>query len=462
MQILTPLKLHLWHTIGMIRKAQDNLASWFREPSRKPIVIRGARQVGKSTLVRNFAKQVGIPIVEINLERHPHLDEVFASLNMEQIIDALENLPRVARISSSSLLFLDEIQATPHALAALRYFYEDRPELPVIAAGSLLEFALNDHDFSMPVGRVNYLHLGPMSFSEFLVGCGEDQHSLTLENFSIENPLSKAAHKHLSELFQSYSLVGGMPEAVADFSQNRQLSRCREIHQSILDTYRDDFSKYGLKQDLPRLHHVLNHALLYLGKKIKYTDILSGEQSRTVRRLLDLLIQARLFVKIPHSHGNGIPLSAEASPTVFKLQFVDIGLFQTVRGSPLVPLGANQNHLHLGAVTEQLVGQEMLANAPLFFRPHLYYWLREGRTGNAELDFLVGIGDQVIPVEVKSGTDGRMRSLNLFCQAKESKIAFRFDQNLASSHSLSNGTRLLSLPYFAAGQLERLAKTQVK
>lgn len=446
----------------MRRKASKLLESWISNGSdRRPLVIRGARQVGKSTLVRHAVKACGRPLLEVNLERHPELDAVFASLNVERILEALQSLPRTGPLPDGGVLFLDEIQATPNALPALRYLYEERPDLPVVAAGSLLEFALSSHDFSMPVGRISYLHLGPMSFAEFLDATGEDALLTSLLKFSAIDWPSPIVHERLSRLFADYSVVGGMPAVVAEYAKNRSLTACRGLQLDLLDTYRDDFAKYGLRQDLPKLARVLDSAVLHLGHKVKFNQLLPDEQARTTRRILDLLIHARLFTKVRHSDATGLPLAAETDDKTFKLAFIDIGLFNALRGTPTFLheetgglLGA-----HDGAVAEQMVAQELLANEPLNYRSELFYWLRERRQGNAEIDLVVGLGGKVVPIEVKSGAKGRMRSLAAFIDARAPALAVRFDENPPSISRFSRA-ELLSLPLYAAGQLERLVASQ--
>ena len=227
----------------MRRFSEDSLERWLHGRRRKPLVLRGARQVGKSTLVRNFAAMQGLILNEVNLERHLELQRAFATLDIGVICGELEALVGRSLTAQGSLLFLDEIQAVPAAIQALRYFYEELPALPVIAAGSLLEFVLADHGFSMPVGRIEYHHLGPMTFREFLQAI-EPTLCHYLDELDFEKALPEVAHRKLLERHRQYLFVGGMPEAVLEFCESSSFQDAGAVHRRIVSTYEDDFSKY--------------------------------------------------------------------------------------------------------------------------------------------------------------------------------------------------------------------------
>ena len=442
----------------MYRKSEEVLSNWIVKENRKPLVIRGARQVGKSTLVRQFVLGKGLKLIEINCEQHPLLDVVFKGLNVTQILNELESLPGVSPIDSQSVLFLDEVQATPHALAALRYFYEQRPEIPVIAAGSLLEFTLSDHSFSMPVGRIEFLHMVPMDFEEFLLACGETKLKETLSTFTLDHPMSELQHSRFLELQAQYFYVGGMPEAVREFSKEKKLAAARVIHENLLSTYKAYFSKYGLKQDLLLLNRLLNQAAQQVTKRVKYSRLIPNEQSRIVRRLVDLLSHARLVSLVIHSDASDIPLRAEARDEVFKLLFLDVGLLNALLGLPWNSVSESAMSVRDGSVAEQFIGQELIATHE-HGNQTLFYWLRDRKTNNAEIDFLIMIDGKIVPVEVKAGKSGTLRSLWEFCSARSPKVAVRFDINRPSlqnfQHSGNRGI-LISLPLYAASQLERI------
>ena len=209
--------------------------------------------MGKSTLVELFAKQHQQNLFNVNLERYPELSQVFSSKEPEQILQQIEDLPRMHRISHDMLLFLDEIQAVPEAIPALRYFYEERPELPIISTGSLLEFALSNHQFSMPVGRIQYLHIGPTNFTEFQTALGEDKLYHFIMHYELGQEIGAVVHQRLLQLLRSYYFIGGMPEAVAIFAETRSYREVSQIHNSIIETYREDFPKYAGSRNLNRM-----------------------------------------------------------------------------------------------------------------------------------------------------------------------------------------------------------------
>jgi len=279
------------------RMAENSLSAWYRKKRRKPLVIRGARQVGKSTLVRRFAEKNGLVLNEINLEQRLYLDNIFKSLDMEVILRELDALAGRRIHSPNAVLFLDEIQATPHAIAALRYFYETLPDLPVIAAGSLLEFALSNHHFSMPVGRIEYYHLGPLTFGEFL-NATEPALAPYLSEFHPGRPVPLAAHEKLIRRQREYLFVGGMPEAVYAFVSENALPAVTDVHRSIAKTYQDDFSKYAKQKDLALMQKVFRQIPRMIGQKVKYSNISREDKSRDVRAAIDLLVKARVCHQI--------------------------------------------------------------------------------------------------------------------------------------------------------------------
>ena len=451
----------------MERQQLRFLDKWLRNKHRKPLIIRGARQVGKSTLVELFAQRHNLSLSQVNLERHADLSPVFFKNNPEQILQQIEFLPNMGKISTDSLLFLDEIQAVPKAIPALRYFYEDMPELPVISAGSLLEFALADHNFSMPVGRIQYLHIGPMTFSEFLSAVNEEGLKDFIEQYEFGQEIGEIVHQRLSELLRSYYYIGGMPEAVAVFADTRSYKDVSEVHNSVIETYRDDFPKYAGSRNLNRMLSVFNFAARNVGVKVKYSNISSRDQSVTLKKDIELLAMARVIGKVIHSHCSGLPLQADLQEKVYKLLFLDVGLMNAICGLDWLTLSRMDDRklVHQGAVAEQFVGQHlqaMIANTP---NRELTYWLREGRAANAEVDFVIGLSGNIIPIEVKSGTSGTLKSLHQFMGSKQARLAVRFDINPPSVQQVNtvimkNKQRsqveypLVSLPLYLVERLD--------
>jgi predicted AAA+ superfamily ATPase len=453
----------------MQRHQLQFLNNWLQKTNRKPLIIRGARQVGKSTLVELFARQSQKTLRNLNLERHPELSDIFSDKNPEQIIQQIEFLPKMDKIGKDTLLFLDEIQAVPEAIAALRYFFEDKPELPVIGAGSLLEFALAKHSFSMPVGRIQYLHMGPMTFSEFLLATQEERLHDFISRYEMGQEIGEVVHQRLLTLLRSYYFVGGMPEAVAVFAESRSYKEVSEVHNSIIDTYRDDFPKYSGSRNLNRMLNVFNFAARNVGVKIKYSNISRHDQSVTVKKDIELLAMARVISKVIHSHCSGLPLQADLEEKVYKLLFLDIGLMNAICGLDWRNISQMDEVklINQGAIAEQFIGQHlqaMLANKP---NRELNYWLREGKATNAELDFVIAIGGEIVPIEVKSGATGSLKSLHQFMGSKKARIAVRFDTQLPTMHQIDTAITqnkqrqqvqypLMSLPLYLVERLEEI------
>ena len=447
------------------RHAENHLNHWYQKKNRKPLVLRGARQVGKSTLVRHFAAQKGLILNEINLEQNLYLDQIFKSLDMGVIVQELSALAGRKIRSSDSLLFLDEIQATPHAIQALRYFYEEMPDLPVISAGSLLEFALADHHFSMPVGRIEYYHLGPMTFSEFL-GAVEPGLVSTISDFQINAGIPVTAHKKLIKRQREFLFVGGMPEAVAAFADENAVTEVTAVHRSIAGTYQDDFSKYARQKDLALMQQVFRQIPRIIGQKVKYSNISRENRSRSVKTAIDLLVKARVCHQVFDGNCSGVPLFADIHENVYKLIFMDVGLAAHLTGLDWIALNSldGDNLVNEGKLAEQFVGQHLLQ--PLE-PPQLTYWLREQKTANAETDYVTASGNLVVPIEVKAGKSGTLKSLHQFAARKKSPLCVRFDLNLPDMRSLTHSVMLdggsvpvsftlLSLPLYLVEALPRV------
>jgi len=449
----------------VFRKAELHLKEWYLSTRRKPLVLRGARQVGKSTLVRQFAANNGLALAEINLERHLYLNAVFKTLDIDRIIYELEAVAKQKINTDDTILFLDEIQSTPHAIQALRYFYEDRPHLPVIGAGSLLEFALADHHFSMPVGRITYYHLGPLTFKEFLSAVSPDLEKY-LSDFRLGKDIPLAAHKNLLNHQREYLFVGGMPEAVQIFVDEGSLTEVAEVQRSIADTYQDDFAKYAKQKDLVLLQQVFRLIPRALGKKVKYSNMVREEPSIRVKNVIELLAKARICHQIFHSHCTGIPLYTDINSNTYKLLFMDVGMANHICGNDWLFLESvgDRDLINEGGLAEQFIGQHLLHPHQA---PQLCYWLREGKSSNAEVDYVISRGNLIVPIEVKSGKSGALKSLQQFVFRKRVGLAVRFDLNPPSVQNVKNiirtkeGNReveytLMSLPLYMAEELPRI------
>lgn len=452
----------------MQRHTMKRLESWLEAKYRKPLLIRGARQVGKSTLVRLFAQRAGRDLFEVDLERHPELEAVFASRDTSRIMSELEYLVGKGPIDDdASLLFLDEIQAAPSAVAALRSLHEDRPDLPVIAAGSLLEFVLADHGFSMPVGRIEYLFLEPMGIEEFLEALGETSLLELLRTYRPGDDFPGTAHARLLRRLRDYLLVGGMPEAVGVFAETGSIATAGSVHASILETYRDDFAKYGTRSEIAQLRRVYGFVPGAVGEKFKYSRVDPGARSREVKRALELLVMARVVRRVTHTDATGLPLGATLKEAAFKTYFLDVGLMNAACGiDRLTPEQvADARFVNEGAMAEQFVAQHLPLLAPDDRAYTPTYWLREGRANNAEVDFVHQFGADVAPIEVKAGKSGSLKSLQELVSARQYERALRFDTNppllQRVSHARSHGDdviefTLLSLPLYMVEQAARL------
>lgn len=446
----------------MERTALLDLKKWWARPQRKPLVIRGARQVGKSFLVKNFAEKMQINCLEINFERNPNHRKIFESQSISQIRASLE-LHFGIRFSPEKkvLLFLDEIQDAPEVFALLRYFHEDWPTLPVVAAGSLLEFALAEMDYSVPVGRIDYLFMKPMSFEEFLQAFGKPQICEFLAGFDIAKPeISSWLHEQICELLRHYLILGGMPEVLATYIQTQSFLEAKRVQISLVQTFEDDFNKYRKRIPIERLRHVFQAIPREVGKKIVYSRINPDERSAALAQVFQAFQYAGIYSPILHSNANGVPLGAEINPKVFKPLFLDVGLMGALLGVQLSSLKKESEMMfvHEGSLAEQWIGQQLLAFQPSYQRPELYYWVREKAGSMAEIDYVTTLGDKVIPIEVKAGKGGKLKSLELFMREKKSQIGIRFSLD---QPAITENPNLIHLPLYLVGQWSRIANSQI-
>ena len=435
-------------------------------------MIRGARQVGKSTLARLFCEAVGRPLVAVDFERQPELAAAFGRVqDPRELLNLIEASANTA-VDPNAVLLLDEMQAAPRALATLRYFFEDMPEQPVLAAGSLMEFALAERAFPMPVGRVSYLHMGPMTFTEFLHGCGKEGLAKQIAAFEWSSAGGEPAlHALALEALRTYLFVGGMPEAVREYAETGRLRAVSAIHADIVETFRDDFQKYAARRDLTRMLRVFNFAARQAGRKVKYSNVSEGEPSATIRRDIELLAMARVVAKVTHSHCTGLPLQAHLKEQAFKLIFLDVGLLNAVCGLPWEALagGSPEAFVNAGAVAEQFVGQHLQHLLAARVNRELTYWLREGRSNNAEVDYVAEFGGRIVPIEVKANRAGALKSLHQFVAEKEVPLAVRFDAQPPSLQTVDAGIpggqrvryRLLSLPLYLVERLPEILRAVV-
>lgn len=407
----------------MKRHQTKDLLDWYKKGQRKPLILRGARQVGKSTLVRLFCEENQIDLLEINIEREKLKSVESSSIKMNDILDEIQLKSQKKIQNNKTLIFFDEIQEQPSLLKFLRYFYEERPDLAVISAGSLLEVALKEEKFSFPVGRVEFMHLGPMTFSEFLLATNNELLLQKIQSLDFSNYVMDLAQ----EQFRLFLYIGGMPQAIRIYVEEKSLFSVRAIQEQILQTYIADFPKYNVRINFDRIQRIFASTVTQLGKKIIYQRLDPNSQSREVRRTLELLLDARVLLSCIHSDGNSVPLLGESDSSVQKIYFLDVGLANCWSRIDLDVIDSElKNHFNTkGMIAEQFVAQHLAYMNGSARAPELFYWLRDRGIQKGEIDFLVEQGQSIIPVEVKATAAGHMKSLFYFVKEKKAKKAIK-------------------------------------
>ena len=439
----------------MERIVEKNLNAWKSLERRKPLLVRGARQVGKTFSVRKFGKELFNSFVEVDLERNRNWHKIFESdSNPQRIISELEVITGQKIIPGETLLFFDEIQSCSKAITALRYFYEELPQIHIIAAGSLLEFAL-EH-LSFPVGRVQFLEMHPMNFVEYLWAIDKKM----LADIVCQKPekVSGPVHNTLMEELRNYFFIGGMPETVKVYLKTRSIYECFGVHKELCETFRQDFAKYAPRSNSACLDAVFSSLSRSVGKQIKYSQLSRDFSHPTIKNAFDLFCKARIIKKVS-STVPGLPLGAKASARKFKAIMVDIGLWQYLSGMRFDVEFQERDLLSIynGEMAEQFVGQELMVSQ----QSELYYWSRDSRGSSAEVDYLIADDNAVFPIEVKSGSSGRMRSLHMLLeQYPECRKGIIFS---SASYAELPEQRLLFLPlYYAGGKFPQETKGGTK
>ena len=418
------------------------LKDWKTKRRRKPMLLRGARQVGKTWLVENMANEVFESLIKIDFEENIELVSLFeGDLDPQKICAELELRTGIDVVAGKTLLFFDEIQICPRAIMALRYFYEKMPELHVIAAGSLLEFALSE--ISFPVGRIQSLEVHPMNFAEFLLALGNKK-AAEICHGPITN-VSESTHKFLIEQLRIYWLVGGMPECVKEYIETKSIKKAAEVQDEICETYKMDFRKYKPKTDVNCLASVFAGIAAGVGQQIKYTGLAKDYTIPTIKKAYNSLVLARIAQKVKSVSTPGIPIEVHASEKKFKSLFLDIGLMYRMMGLDYNEALSHKNLLSIyrGQLAEQFIGQEFAAAT----NKELYYWSRDAKNSNAEIDYLIQFEGEFVPVEVKDGPSGKLRSLHLYRKAYNPSGSVVFHAGMKGSLKEEN---IFFLPlYFA-------------
>jgi hypothetical protein len=442
----------------MKRAITDYLIRWKESKNRKPLIVRGARQVGKTYSIEEFGRNHFKEYIKINFEEVPDFMSVFESRDISEIIQTIEVYFSIKISEGDSLLFLDEIQACPAALTALRYFYERKPGLHIIAAGSLLDHILNDLKYAMPVGRVEFAYMFPMSFYEFLSSLGEEKLVRYLESYSLEVKIPLPIHTKAMQFIRLYYFIGGMPESVKIYNETKSLNDVEKVHESILKSLEFDFAKYGNRIQHQLLVKTFRYIPKGVGRKLKYVNIDDSARSSLIKESLLLLEYSRIIHIIKTTNANLPPLEYGINEKLFKPLLLDIGLANHLLGLNLIEIDKLLT-THEGSLAEQFVGQQLLSFTPFFKDKKLFYWSRETRNSEAEIDYLIEINGEIIPLEVKAGKSGTLKSLHVFMSEKEKQLALRINADFPSAVKIDTTVtankkikkvnyRLLSLPLY--------------
>jgi predicted AAA+ superfamily ATPase len=439
----------------MRRNIDQILYQWKKSRVRQPLLIRGARQVGKTYSVTDFGNRAFENIVSVNFEEQTEMSRCFSDFNPKNIIDRLSILKRMTISPGRTLLFLDEIQECPKAITSLRYFLEKMPELHVIGAGSLIDFALRAEEFRMPVGRIQSVYMYPMSFAEFLTAVGEERLLNYISTVDLQTEMEQIFAARLEKLFRQYLLVGGMPRVVKAFEDKVLMQELQRLQSGLIRTYIDDFAKYASTAKHKYLKEVYSSAPQMAGRRYKYSHVNRGIEAKFLKEALGLLCDARCLSKICHASGAGVPLLASANERKFKVAFLDVGLMQNALGvQDAIILDESVMQINAGSIAEQFVAQELLACADPYVEKKLHFWAREARGSNAEVDFLIEIEGMPIPVEVKAGARGSLKSMRIFLKEyPQTLLGIRY-----SMHELSYFDQILSIPLYMVNQTQRLVR----
>jgi len=429
------------------RFIEENLKAWKDSKARKPLIVRGARQVGKTFTIKEFGRSSFPSLVIVDFERNRAVHSIFSDdLDPYKMIRELEFFSGQKITPGETLIFFDEIQACERALMMLRYIYEEIPALHVIAAGSLLEFAMKS--LSFPVGRVTFEWMRPMTFREFLLAGGKDILANNLPSVFRIEPVSAILHHKILEELRNYFIVGGMPEAVKRYLESGSLKSVKEVHDDIVNSYIGSLVKYNKRANIESLEHLMRSVPSNVGTQIKYTNLDSGRRIEVTKTSLNILEKAFLVNIINATDVAGLPLGANESVKVFKALFLDIGLMQNICGlDPIETIhSADLTSVYKGALAEQFVGQELLASGGSE-NSKLYYWSRMKKGSTAEVDFVISRHSKIYPVEVKSGAYGRMRSMHqLLNEYPQIEKGFVLSSDIHENQSLG---KLIFMPLYS-------------
>ena len=433
----------------MRRIIDSALERWRSDPDRRVLLIRGARQVGKTFSVRALGSQFE-HYVEINFERMVKVRALFeGDLDAPSLCRNLSVFTKTPIVPGKTLLFFDEIQACPAALRSLRFFYEQMPQLHTVATGSLLEFALTDLP-SFGVGRIETIFMYPMTFTEFLWSLGEDMLAGEACGATAAHPLAPPLHDKLLDLMRTHQMIGGMPAVVEKYRVGRDALACQIVLDNILLTLRDDFAKYARRTPVSKLSETFSSVAYQAGGKFMITRAAHDSSIASYRTALDLLVMAGLVHTVHHTAARGVPLAAQINEKKYKAFLFDAGIHQRVLGLDLAEYVTTDTVrlINEGSLAEIYAGIELVAGFPARLRPQLFYWHREARASNAEVDYVISRGAHIVPIEVKARTRGGMKSMGLFLDEGHAARGIRL-----SAENFSTCDRIDIMPLYAAGRI---------
>ena len=422
------MKSYRGHIEYFNRQIDSALLQWSSEKRHKPLLLHGARQVGKTSTVRNLSKQFRY-FVEINFEKKSHAaaKKIFAQHSNPQIIcRELTLLYGKPIMGGETLLFFDEIQTCADAISSLRYFCEELPQLHVIAAGSRLKFAIEDIP-SFDVGRIDSLFMYPFSFNEFLCAMGYETWVKLIQDAAPERPVYEPIHEQILEQLKNFLIIGGMPEVVAEFVETRDFLRCQQVLNSLFVALRNDFAKYKKRVSVVRIDEVFSSVLQQAEGKFVYEHVSQNLNNKQVKNSLELLLRSGLCYPVTHSSADGLPLGAGINPKYRRIIPFDTGIYHQMMNlnSSDILLSNDFDTINKCTVAEIFVGCELKKNASCYSNEGLYCWVREKKNASARIDFVVQRDLAIIPLEVKSGRQGKMQSMGVFIKEKNSSYGIR-------------------------------------
>lgn len=449
------------------RSIDTLLLEWKNSNSLKPLLLRGARQVGKSWAVKHLGETFDY-YIEVNFEKRPDMKDVFKRVHdVHDLANSLSMLYNVPVVAGKTLLFLDEIQDCSAAITSLWSFKEDFPGLHVVAAGSLLEFALQELP-SFGVGRIRSLFVYPFSFDEFLMAEGKSAWIKAKQEADSGRPLLTALHNDIVHHYRTFLMVGGMPASVAAWVKTHDYRECQTELDDIQLTYYDDFAKYAKKVDPTLLRNTLQSVILQIGNKFTYSKVEGAYRAEEVKKALKLLCDAGIVKRVSHTAANGLPLGAETNDKFRKYIYLDSGLLLRILDmdlggarqlTDLIIAGTAEDLVNKGGLTEMVLGWELVKYNNPRSQHDLYYWENTADGTRSEVDYIIARDMKVLPIECKSGTSGKMKSLHMFMRYKHLTDAIRCSLEdfalLESNDKQDNGAlrRISIIPLFAISNL---------